>query len=215
VDLDHLDSLKSKLFSINRFNLFSFNLKDYGPKDGTNLKSWATNTLSRAGVLNFKGRVTLQTMPRVLGYVFNPVNFWFCHEDEKLRAVILEVNNTFSETHCYVLKGDVGKTKQKLPKIFHVSPFYEVEGHYEFDFTTENQVSIDLINNEQKGFFSSISGEGIPWTDKNLLRIFFRHPMFTMAVVFLIHWQALKLFIKKVPYFSKPNPPNEEVSYEY
>ena len=103
--IDSLQTLKSLVFSVNRFNLFSFYEKDHGYRDGSKLDTWAINTLGKAGLANFDGRIVLQTFPRVLGYVFNPVSFWYCYKHDKLAAVICEVNNTFGESHSYVIKN--------------------------------------------------------------------------------------------------------------
>ena len=122
--IDRLNSLKSFLFSVNKFNLFSFYEKDHGYRDGSQLDAWVRDTLGEAGLNNFDGKIILQTFPRVLGYVFNPVSFWYCYSNDKLTAVICEVNNTFGESHSYVIKNQ-NNNNVTLPKEFHVSPFYD------------------------------------------------------------------------------------------
>lgn len=107
LDLDELNSAVSKWFSFNKFNLYSFYNKDHGYRDGSDLKEWVNDILSNAGITVSNLRVTLHTSPRVLGYVFNPVSFWYCrNEQEELKAIICEVNNTFGESHSYVLSDD-------------------------------------------------------------------------------------------------------------
>src|SRR6476661_5529786 len=124
-----------RLFSRNRFNLLSFHDADHG--DGCQAPlDWIDGLLKREGIADADGEIWLQTFPRVLGYVFNPVSFWFCHtKDGALRAVLCEVNNTFGERHCYLLDG--GGTmpygvELTARKTFHVSPFCAIAGGYRF-----------------------------------------------------------------------------------
>ena len=181
---------------MNRFNLFSFYEKDHGYRDGSQLDAWVRDTLGEAGLTNFDGKIILQTFPRVLGYVFNPVSFWYCYRHEKLAAVICEVNNTFGESHSYVITNQINNTVT-LPKEFHVSPFYDIKGDYEFDFQKNNFVKINYYFDNKLQLITSISGEDIFWNDFNLFKIFVRHPFYTIFVIFFIHYQAIKLFVKK------------------
>lgn len=212
--LENIENLKSTFFSVNRFNLFSFFDRDHGRRDGSSLYTWAKEILSQSGIKDFKGRIILQTFPRVLGYVFNPVSFWYCYEDDKLQAVICEVNNTFGESHNYVLKKGPAEQIAFLNKHFHVSPFYDIKGGYKFDFRIPDRVGIDYHFDNHLQLTTSIAGSEIPFTDKNLLKLFFRYPLYTMVVVGLIHYQALKLFIKKIKFYTKPEKPKTEVTYE-
>lgn len=212
--LDAIDNLKSKVFSVEGFNLFSFYKCDHGYRDGTSLKGWVIDTLKLAGVFDFNGKVELQTFPRVMGYVFNPVSFWYCYQDEKIIAVICEVNNTFGESHNYVLKNDPTGNVISLNKCFHVSPFYDVKGSYKFDFRRPDSVKIDYYLNDVLQLNTAVKGEEIPFTDLNLMKLFIKYPLFTLFNVFLIHFQALKLFMKKNKFYSKPEKVNCEVTYE-
>ncbi len=230
--------LGSRLCSRNRFNLLSFHDGDHG--DGqTPLLQWIERLLATEGIRDADGEVWLQTFPRVLGYVFNPVSFWFCHRrDGSLRAIVCEVNNTFGERHCYLL--DQGRTLQwgetlAATKVFHVSPFCDVEGGYRFRFmrATRRQAAgsgegkiehaveraaerivarIDYHDNEGPLLLTSVSGELHPLNDSTALQAFLRHPMMTLGVIARIHWQALKLFAKRVPFFRKPLPPSKALS---
>jgi len=211
--IDRLQSLKSLLFSVNNFNLFSFYEKDHGYRDGSPLDIWARETLGKAGLTEFDGRIFLQTFPRVLGYVFNPVSFWYCYKQEELKAVICEVNNTFGESHSYVITNQY-KKNTTLPKEFHVSPFYDIKGDYEFDFQKKNFVKINYYFDKKLQLTTSINGENISWNDFNLFKIFVRHPFYTIFVIFLIHYQAIKLFVKKNKYFPKPEKLNTNITYE-
>ena len=211
--IDRLQTLKSLLFSINNFNLFSFYEKDHGYRDGSPLDTWARDTLGKAGVTNFDGRIFLQTFPRVLGYVFNPVSFWYCYKQEELMAVICSVNNTFGESHSYVITNQ-NKKNVTLPKEFHVSPFYDIKGDYEFDFQKNNFVKINYYFDKKLQLTTSINGENISWNDFNLFKIFVRHPFYTIFVILFIHYQAIKLFVKKNKYFPKPEKLTTNITYE-
>ena len=211
--IDSLQTLKSLLFSVNSFNLFSFYEKDHGYKDGSPINKWAIDTLGKAGVTDFDGKIFLQTFPRVLGYVFNPVSFWYCYKHDKLTAVICEVNNTFGETHSYVIKNQ-NNNNVTLPKEFHVSPFYDIKGDYEFDFQKNNFVKINYYFDNKLQLITSISGENISWNDFNLFKIFVSHPFYTIFVIFFIHCQAIKLFVKKNKFFPKPEKLSPNITYE-
>jgi DUF1365 family protein len=127
-----------RMLGRNRFAPFSLQDRDHG--DGGDPLAWITRLLAEGGVHDADGEIWLHAMPRVLGYVFNPVSFWFCHRaDGALRAIVCEVNNTFAERHCYLLAHADGRPLQwgetlEVAKVFHVSPFCEVRGRYQFRF---------------------------------------------------------------------------------
>lgn len=207
--LSEITKLKSKIFSVNKFNLFSFYEKDHGYKDERSLHSWIENQLAQAGIKDCDEFV-LQTFPRIIGYVFNPVSFWYCYKKGELIATVSEVNNTFGESHTYLINGKKGT----LPKEFHVSPFYPRTGEYRFNFTAKNRAIINYFDNNQLQLTTSIIGKEVPWSDKKLLNLFITHPLYTLFVVFLIHFQALKLFIKKIKFYTQPKKMRKEITYE-
>ena len=202
----------SKFFGINKFNLWSFYDKDHGLRDGSSCLDWAKNLLQECA-LEYD-HIKLLTMPRVLGYLFNPVSFWLCYHQEKLIAVIAEVNNTFGETHSYICHRDGAEITQQFwfeaDKVFHVSPFYQRQGYYKFNFNfdfkinAKNQVIINYYDNDRLELGTSINGFNKILSTRNLLREFFRTPLLTLKVTFLIHYQALKILFKKAKYVSKP-----------
>lgn len=220
------DAFGSKLCSRNRFNLLSFHDRDHG--DGkTPLLLWIDQLLRSEGIADADGEVWLQTFPRVLGYVFNPVSFWFCHRhDGALRAIVCEVNNTFGERHCYLLdSGGVMQWGQShtASKVFHVSPFCAVDGSYRFRFMrtiqdikgakTERIVArIDYHDAQGPLLLTSVSGKLRALNDVRAAQAFLRYPLMSFGVIARIHWQALRLFIKRVPFFSKPHPPQKALS---
>lgn len=213
-NINELSLLDSKAFSINKFNLFSFYEKDHGFKNNTSLQLWVREILEKVGIPTFEGTVLLHTVPRVLGYVFNPVSFFYCYKENKLQAIICEVNNTFGESHNYVLIPNNDQLTYHLAKEFHVSPFYDVKGEYLFDFSNNDIIIINYILNSELQLITSVAGEEVPWSDKNLLKLFFQYPFYTIFVVFLIHYQALKLFLKKIKFYKKPIKLEKELTYE-
>lgn len=208
----------SRWLKRNGRGVFALNDADHG--DGRPLLAWARHMLTRAGVHDAHGEIWLHTFPRVLGYLFNPVSFWFAHRaDGRLRAVLAEVNNTFGERHVYVLAHGDGRPiawgeELTASKVFHVSPFCKVEGRYRFRFMLAGSPGaqrfvgrIDYDDAQGALIATSIEGRLEPLTDAALRRAFFAHPVYTFGVVARIHWQALRLFAKRVPFFTKPAPP--------
>jgi len=214
-------ALPGRLFSHNRFNLLSIYDSDHG--DGRQpLLPWIDGILKQEGIVDADGEIWLQTFPRVLGYVFNPVSFWFCHRrDGALRAVLCEVSNTFGERHCYLLNKDAPITdgdELTARKVFHVSPFCQVEGGYRFQFrrsqrqTGEDTLArIDYHDNEGTLLLTSITGSSRTLNDRSITHALLRFPLMTFMVITRIHWQALKLWIKRVPFYRKPTPPLKEI----
>ena len=137
--LSRIEQAQNRLFGVNRRNVLSLHYADYGPGDGTAPRIWIDALLRREGI-DAGGEIVLQTFPRVFGYVFNPVSFWHCHDvSGAVRAIIAEVNNTFGERHCYLIAHPDGQSLRqgqtlRARKVFHVSPFFAVQGHYRFRF---------------------------------------------------------------------------------
>lgn len=214
------------LFSLNRFNLLSFHERDHGDGKGA-LLPWIEGLLEAEGIDDADGEIWLQTFPRVLGYVFNPVAFWFCHRhDGSLRAVLCEVRNTFGERHCYLLDtgGSIPNGAElQARKIFHVSPFCAIEGGYRFRFMrslreiqgvpAEHTVA-RIDHDDRHGLLinTSISGVSETLDAGRVLKAFFRYPLMTLGVIVKIHVQALRLWRKRVPFYSKPAAPSTEIS---
>ena len=214
------------LFSHNRFNLLSFHDRDHG--DGvTPLAGWIGALLRREGVFDADGDIWLQAMPRVLGFVFNPVSFWFCHRaDGELRAVLCDVRNTFGERHFYLLDNGAAipnGSAMEARKVFHVSPFFSVDGRYRFRFMramrprgarlAENTLArIDYQDADGLLLQTSVSGIGVPITSTAVATAFFKYPLMTLGVVARIHFQALRLFLKRLPFHPKPVLPQQKVT---
>ena len=220
-DIAKINNLSKKIFSINKFNLFSFYEKDYGPKDGSSIENWAWNILKNQQIDNKINKIFLFTHPRVLGYVFNPASFFFClNQEEKLQAVIVQVNNTFNETHSYLIFNKDGSAIGhnqwfEADKEFHVSPFFERKGFYKFRFIFEQNkiaVWIDYFTDEKTLLTSVILKKQVDFDDLNLILAFIKIPFMTLKVIILIHIQALKIVFKKIKYISKPEQKNSKIT---
>ena len=195
------------IFGVDRSNLLSFRSRDHGARDGSPLLPWIQALLREHGLAD-DGEIMLQTFPRVCGLLFNPVSFWFCHNRAgELIAVLAEVNNTFGGHHNYLLHraGAALRDGEELraDKLFHVSPFNEIEGGYRFRFHLARPIPlarIDYDDADGELLLTAISGKAQAWTARALLGAFLRMPQLTAGVVFRIHWQALKLWLKGVPF---------------
>lgn len=173
--------------------------------------------------LALDGAVHLHTFPKLLGYVFNPVSFWYFHDhNEDCRAILCEVNNTFGERHFYLLEApgqscapvDKGMVLHAT-KAFHVSPFFPVSGRYEFRFVTKNKQTMARINyfeGEELKLTTSVSGQLVHPSTGLWCRTLLKYGWFTVGVVAKIHWQAIKLLAKGAKFHSKPTPPDNPIS---
>ena len=213
----------------NGFGLISFHDRDHGDGRADSL-GWVEDLLAREGVTDADGEVWLHCYPRVLGYAFKPVSFWYCHRaDDSLAAIVVEVNNTFGERHCYLLRGpDLAFGRElRADKAFHVSPFCSVAGSYRFRFMrTDLHPAGDLLrkpiqrtvarvdHDDGDGplLQTSVSGTLVPLSPGSIRAAFFGMPLMTVFVVARIHWQALKLWLKHVPFVRKPQPPKAFVT---
>lgn len=220
LDVDDLAGAPRRL-AVDRPGWLAFRSSDHGPRDGSPLGPWIRGLLAANGMARADGRVTLLTMPRLLGYLFNPVCFWFCHDrGGDLRVVLAEVKNTFGEHHNYLVRrpdrgpiedGDVLQAE----KVFHVSPFLEIAGDYRFRFVRhDGQLRITIAHDQdgQRMLSTAVWGDLCPLDDSNLWRAAASMPLQTLAVTARIHWQALQLWIKGVGFHAKPLPPLEETT---
>jgi DUF1365 family protein len=214
--LSRLPDLAATAVRWNRRGLVSFHERDHGPRTGASLDAWLRDLLAGEGIA-VDGEIVLHAFPRMLGYVFNPVTFWVCHDrDGAVRAVLAEVANTFGETHRYLLAHEDGHPLASgetlvARKRFHVSPFCEVRGHYAFRFHFGGErwlARVDYFDGEAATplLETSISGtaEALP---HRAGPFFLRYGWFTLGVVARIHWQAWRLWRRRVPFFRKPEPP--------
>ena len=210
--------------ALNRFAALSFHDRDHGdgrgPEQGGAL-AWLDALLTTVHIHDATGEVWLHCYPRVFGYTFKPVSFWYCHSAAgALRAIVVEVNNTFGERHCYLLEHPIYGLEQRAAKAFHVSPFCHVQGEYRFRFFVDEhrQRTVVRIDHHDAGgplLQTSVSGALEPLTAASMRRALWRHPAMTFGVVARIHWQAARLWFKRVPFVGKPARPEQPVSREH
>ena len=209
--------------AFNRRGALSFFESDHG--DGRSLQdggalAWLDALLQAEGILDATGEAWLHCYPRVWGYTFKPVSFWYCHRaDGTLRAIVVEVNNTFGERHCYLLDHPRYGVELQAQKVFHVSPFCSVAGRYRFRFVRSRQgerdrtvVRIDHDDEDGPLLLTSVSGDLLPVSTQTVRRALWGYPVMTLAVMARIHWQALRLWTKRVRFHRKPVPPGADVT---
>jgi DUF1365 family protein len=206
-------SKRTTWFSYNRPNLFSFYDSDHGDGTNTLLRLQIDRQLAEAGLDVSGGRVMLLCMPRTLGYCFNPLSVFFCYrKDGELEAIVYQVHNTFAERHSYVIavKGAKSAVHQNCRKRFYVSPFLDMDLRYDFRIAGPDNrltVAISATGHEGPVLNAVMAGVRAPLTDHNLLRVFWRIPAVTLKVMAGIHWEALKLWIKRIGFRRRPAPP--------
>ncbi len=222
IDLDEIDATAARLrlFSRGAWNVFSFYDRDYGDGSGRPLRAQADALLQQAGVAA-GGPIHILTMPRLFGFAFNPLTVWFCHDRQaQLCAIIYEVRNTFGERHSYLLPVDRESTQdvqQTVAKRFHVSPFLPMALRYAFRVHPPGAtLSIAITARDDKGpvLIAVHRAACRTLTDGALLRVLVTHPLLTMKVVAGIGWEALLLWLKRVPIHAHPGaPPSHPVTF--
>ena len=221
-DLDELEELEKKnyLFSLNKFNLFSFYNKDHGDRDGKDLKNWVIDNLKKFNIVFKVSKIKLLCFPRILGYVFNPLSIFYCYnENSELRAILYEVKNTFNEQHTYVfpVTKDAKIITQSCNKKFYVSPFIEMDTAYNFRLAEPKEtLSIFIKQTDQSGMLLSACqiGKKEQISTKQLLINFIKHPMMTIKIIMAIHFEALRLWGKGVKLVKKNNKTKNDLSLE-
>jgi DUF1365 family protein len=206
LDIDRVEEAVAtmRLFSYNRFNLLSFHTRDHGDGSDSALRKQVEATLTSQGITPPSGPVRLFCMPRVLGHGFNPLSVFFCYDpDERLRALVYEVHNTFGERYSYAFAvDDDGKVlRHGCEKDFYVSPFMDMELSYSFRMRPPSEkVAIGIETSDPEGvmLFAALSGEKREASDASLLRLAVAQPLVTLKVVVAIHVHAAILWWKGV-----------------
>lgn len=215
LDLDELEAAARtlKIFGVNRPNIYSLRDQDHFQYGGK-VRPIAENVrefLERAGhPLESHGSIRMLCFPRMLGYVFNPITIYFCFRaDGSPHASVVEVGNTFRELKPYLVPSspeDASDFAVRVPKHYYVSPFspVDLEFHFRFHLPDERlRVFIDNYDAEGKVLISTLTGQRRELTFANLAKFTLRFPLITLKVIFLIHWQALRLWLKRIPFFYK------------
>lgn len=212
LDLDEIDELSGELagFRKNAFHFYAFHDADHFPFNGLNTKQALLQYLSEQGVgVSSEWRVCLLTLPRVLGYIFNPVSFYFCFDRSGAPAcAVAEVGNTFGEMKLYVLREFSADQvfRMRVPKHFYVSPFSDLEVEFDFELSVPN-ARLDLRINDVAGgqqlLLSTLTGKRLKLGASNLARLTLKYPLVTVRVIFLIHLHALRLWLRRIPFFRK------------
>lgn len=214
LDLDSLPALDRRLrfFSVGRFNLFSFRPDDHGDGAG-DPAGWARALMAQAGV-DASGPVRLLCAPRVLGYAFNPLSVYFCHDGQgRLSGLVHQVNNTFGERHSYVIPAAPdadGLVRQACAKRFFVSPFMDMEMTYRFTVRPPGEqltVRVDGADRNGPLIAAIVTSRRRPLDDSQLLRAFLAQPWMAIAAPAGIGWGALRLWLKGVRYRHRPPAP--------
>ena len=219
VDIDQLDQAFAGLtwIKLGRRGPMSFEPRDHGDRQSRDLRPWVEATLARAGVQASAATIRLLCFPRVLGFVFNPLSVFFVHAtDGRLEAVVYEVNNTFGQTHAYVIPaGGSERETQRAAKRFYVSPFYRVEGEYRFDISAPGEtfdLRIVKAIDGRPDFVATQMARREALTDQRLKALFWSIPLMTLKVVAAIHWEALRLLLKGAPFGARPPGPKAGLS---
>lgn len=223
LDLDEIDSLAARLwlFSRNRFNFLSFADRDHGDGSGGALKAYVERQLNMAGIEIDGGAVRLLSMPRMLGYAFNPLSVYFCYRRQgDLAAILYEVNNTFGQRHTYLIPVEdcerQGVVEQHCVKRLYVSPFIGMGMQYRFRIGLPDEaVSLHITGSDGQGplIVASFSGKRQPLSDARLAATFLAYPLLTLKVIVGIHWEALLLWAKGMRPHERPHPPHQPVTH--
>lgn len=222
LDLDEIDGLdrRHRLFSRNRFNLISFHDRDHGDRSGTSVRTQIEGLLATAGLGEASNRIMLLCYPRLLGFAFNPLSVYFCLDrNERLRAIVYEVSNTFGERHSYVIPAEAcpdGTVHQETAKRLYVSPFNEVTGRYGFHVRVPGEeIAVGVLYRDAEGplMKALFHGSRRPLGDGEMLRLALAQPFMTLKVIAGIHWEALRLWLKGLALTSRPPAARFSVTY--
>jgi len=224
LDLDELEIIKSesKIFSINSFNIFSFNETDHGYRDERPIKKFIIEMLKNYDVKYKILKIKLLCFPRICGYVFNPLSIIYCYDKNRLIAIFYEVKNTSNEQHTYVFVKGKSKglktLKHQCKKNFYVSPFIGMKGKYFFTNKLTNDylnIIIDLYdNNNKKILMASQSGKFIDFKVSKLLKYNILNPLFGFKVMFAILFESIRVVFKGGKYYARKKKPKDTISFE-
>lgn len=225
VDIDEIESESNQLrwLSLNRFNLFSLHFKDYGArKTNQAWRVWADKLLAEYGLPEAAHKIELVCFPRFMNITFNPLAMWYAYNQKgEMIGIIGEVSNTFGQWHHYVLtnhgKPLANSVKAHAKKVFHVSPFIGMDCQYQFRFSKpgdQYKMGIYQTENNQQVLISTQVGQAQTLSDKNLIKAALKHPFNTLKVLVMIHWWALKIWLKGGKFHKTPKQ-LEKIDYSH
>jgi DUF1365 family protein len=222
LDLEELPTLFQGrwLWSLDRSNIASFKRRDHVGDPAIPLDQSIRQLVEAKTGSRPTGPIRLLTHLRYFGYVFNPVSFYFCydHADRHVETIVAEITNTpWGERHCYVLGAEDNcaqgaRKRYHLDKAFHISPFIDMDVTYDWRFTEPtSQLAIHMENiREGRPFFdATMKLERQELCGSSLARVLVQYPLMTAKVIGAIHWQALKLWLKGVPFYAHPKKRKE------
>ena len=220
LDLDEIENLAKSIsiFSLNKFNIFSFYNRDHGERDGSSLKDWVKKNLKKFNISNNITTIKLLCYPRVFGYVFNPLSIFYCYEKNDLKAIFYEVKNTFNEQHTYIFKiKNNEKIEQKCKKKFYVSPFMDMETYYNFKLINPKEklsIFIRQTDEEETVLTATQTGDKKEFSFNQLLINFFKYPLMTIKIISSIHYEAFFLWKKGAVFRKRDSKILNNLSYE-
>jgi DUF1365 family protein len=220
MNIDRIPELTgiSPFLSYNRFNWATYDERDHFGDPRLSLRQRLESDAAAHGVSLPDGPVFLLTHLRYLGYSFNPVSFFYCYDaQQRLQLVLAEVNSTFGESHNYWLNEEIqlpstNAKRYRSAKQMHVSPFMSMKLDYTFTLAPPDRklvVHMDTIEDGKPFFDATLNLERRPWSARSLHSALLTHPWMTAKVIGAIHWEALRLYLKKVPVFAHPRHTNE------
>jgi DUF1365 family protein len=225
VDLDRIGGAGSALFQHNRFGALSLHDRDHGPRDGSDLAAWARGDLARAGLGRFGASIRFMAIPRVFGWAFNPIAFYFCRDAQgRLGAVLHQVKNTFGDQHGYLLPVDpaaegTALIRQRADKRMHVSPFFDLHGGYRFAFRAPGfapggrfDLALRYGSDAAPRMTAAMNLATTSATNAAILGALIQQPFMPVKVYAAIHWQALRLWLRGAVFHPTPAAPAEPVS---
>ncbi len=218
VDLDGIDELaaRSRIFSHNRRGLVSLWDRDHGARDGSPLRPWVEAALRANGLGEFNARIRLITMPRVFGYAFNPISFFFCYDASgRLGAVLHQVKNTFGGQVGYLIPVTPGTRmiRQHAAKMMAVSPLFDMQGGYDFTFTPPGDGFAIAIKykTDEKRMTATMALRASGFSDWTLTTLLAKLPLTPLKVMGAIHWQALLMYVRGAKFYGVPETLHESV----